>query len=63
MAGNRKLMDEREIILSELEEASDKLAEEGKTPMYVALDGKLAGIVAVADVVKVSSRAAIERLA
>ncbi len=62
LAGNRKLMDERGISLSELEAASDRLAEEGKTPMYVALDEKIAGIIAVADVVKQSSRAAIESL-
>lgn len=62
LAGNRKLMDERGISLSALEEASDRLAGEGKTPMYVAVDGRLAGIVAVADVVKASSKAAIECL-
>lgn len=62
LAGNRKLMEERGISLAELESDSDRLAEEGKTPMYVALDNRLAGIVAVADVVKASSRAAIERL-
>lgn len=62
LAGNRKLMDEQNISLAGMEEISDKLAEEGKTPMYVAIDGELAGIVAVADVVKESSRAAIERL-
>jgi Cu+-exporting ATPase len=62
LAGNRKLMDERGISLSQLEAESDRLAGEGKTPMYVAIDGRLAGIVAVADVVKRSSRAAIESL-
>ncbi len=62
LAGNRKLMDERGISLGELAASSDRLAEEGKTPMYVALDGRLAGIIAVADVVKHSSRAAIESL-
>lgn len=62
LAGNRKLMEERGISLKELEAASDRLAEEGKTPMYVALDEKIAGIIAVADVVKQSSRAAIESL-
>lgn len=62
LAGNRKLMDERNISLAGMEESSDRLAEEGKTPMYVALNGQLAGIVAVADVVKESSRAAIESL-
>jgi Cu+-exporting ATPase len=62
LAGNRKLMDERGISLEALEADSDRLAEEGKTPMYVAVDGKLAGIVAVADVTKDSSKAAIKRL-
>ncbi len=62
LAGNRKLMVEREISLEGMEETSDRLAEEGKTPMYVAVDGRLAGIVAVADVVKESSRRAIDRL-
>ena len=62
LAGNRKLMDEQNISLAGMEEISDRLAEEGKTPMYVAINGELAGIVAVADVVKESSRAAIERL-
>ena len=67
LTGNKKLMDERNISFAELETESDKLAAEGKTPMYVAfgnsaLDGKPAGIIAVADVVKLSSKAAIESL-
>jgi Cu+-exporting ATPase len=62
LAGNRKLMEERNIPLAELEADSDRLAGEGKTPMYVALDGKAAGIVAVADVLKKSSKEAIESL-
>ena len=62
LVGNRKLMDERGISLEELEGESDRLAEEGKTPMYVAADGRLAGIIAVADVVKPSSAKAIEKL-
>ena len=62
LAGNRTLMDERGVDLSALDMASDRLAGEGKTPMYVAVDGQLYGIAAVADVVKPSSRAAIERL-
>ncbi|HAE62118.1 MAG TPA: heavy metal translocating P-type ATPase, partial [Eubacteriaceae bacterium] len=59
--GNKKLMDDRNIRLT-LDEESDKLAKEGKTPMYVAIDEKLAGIIAVADVVKESSKKAIEVL-
>jgi Cu+-exporting ATPase len=62
LAGNRKLMDERNIPLAGLEASSDRLAGEGKTPMYIALDGRAAGIVAVADVLKKSSKAAVERL-
>jgi len=62
LAGNRKLMDERNISLTELEMTPDRLAGEGKTPMYVALNGQASGIVAVADVLKPSSRAAIETL-
>ena len=62
LAGNRKLMDERGISIRELETASDALASDGKTPMYVAFDGRLAGIIAVADVVKESSRAAVSQL-
>ncbi|HWQ79856.1 MAG TPA: heavy metal translocating P-type ATPase [Anaerovoracaceae bacterium] len=62
LLGNKKLMDDRNISLSELEQESDRLAEEGKTPMYIAMDEKLAGIIAVADVMKASSRKAIEKL-
>lgn len=56
------MMTEQNISLHLLEQESDRLAEEGKTPMYVAVDHQLAGVVAVADVVKASSKAAIERL-
>jgi Cu+-exporting ATPase len=62
LIGNRKLMDERGVALGELETDSDRLAGEGKTPVYAALDGEIAGIVAIADVVKPSSKAAIESL-
>ncbi|MGE5614447.1 MAG: heavy metal translocating P-type ATPase [Bacillota bacterium] len=62
LIGNRKLMDERNISLGELESQSDRLANEGKTPMYVAVDDKISGIIAVADVVKESSAKAIQKL-
>ena len=62
LIGNRRLMEERGIALGALEAQADRLASEGKTPMYVACDGSLCGIVAVADVVKPNSRAAIETL-
>lgn len=62
LLGNKKLMIEKNIDLSQLISDSDRLASEGKTPMYVAIDGILKGIVAVADVVKPSSRNAINAL-
>src|SRR5699024_8162646 len=45
-----------------LEDTSDRLAEEGKTPMYISMDGELAGIIAVADVIKENSKKAIDKL-
>lgn len=60
--GNKKLMDQEEIELLDLEEVSNKLASEGKTPMYIAINKKLAGIIAVADTVKINSKDAIEKL-
>ncbi len=62
LIGNRKLMEEREISLQELQKTSDQLAGEGKTPMYVAMDDRIAGIIAVADVLKESSAKAIKKL-
>ena len=62
LIGNRRLMDEYSISLQRLEVESDALATAGKTPMYVAGDGQLLGIIAVADVVKESSKAAIAKL-
>ncbi len=62
LLGNLKLMRDRSIDTGELEKAARRLADEGKTPMYVALDGRPAGIVAVADRVKEDSKEAIETL-
>lgn len=61
-AGNVKLMNEQNILIDELQSEADRLAGEGKTPMYVVFDGKLAGMIAVADVVKESSARAIRKL-
>jgi len=61
LLGNKKLMDDRNIEIT-LQDESDKLASEGKTPMYITIDNKLAGIIAVADVMKSSSKRAIEVL-
>jgi Cu+-exporting ATPase len=62
LLGNKKLMLEKSVNISSLDETSDRLASEGKTPMYIAIDGNLAGIIAVADTVKASSKKAIESL-
>ncbi len=61
LLGNKKLMDDRGIQIT-LQDESDRLAEEGKTPMYIAIENKLSGIIAVADVVKENSKAAIAAL-
>jgi Cu+-exporting ATPase len=61
LLGNKKLIDDRKIEIT-LQKESDKLAEEGKTPMYVTVDNQLAGIIAVADIMKPSSKRAIEVL-
>ena len=61
LIGNKKLMEDRNIELTLVTE-SERLAMEGKTPMFVAVDGKEAGVVAVADVIKKSSKKAVEVL-
>ena len=55
-------MNGKGIDLNGYTEHADRLAEEGKTPMYVSIDSKLKGLIAVADVVKPSSLAAIKTL-
>jgi P-type Cu2+ transporter len=62
LVGNRKLMGESGVNASELEARATTLAEVGKTPMFVAVDGELAGIVAVADTIKPSARETLRRL-
>jgi len=62
LLGNLKLMGDRGVPLNGLEAGAAALADDGKTPMYVAIDGKPAGIVAVADTVKEDSREAIRAL-
>ncbi|MCL2354227.1 MAG: heavy metal translocating P-type ATPase, partial [Defluviitaleaceae bacterium] len=62
LIGNKRLMDNREIDITTYTADSDALAEDGKTPMYMAIDKAIAGIIAVADVIKPTSRAAITKL-
>jgi Cu+-exporting ATPase len=62
LIGNLKLMQREQIDLGDLAARSQALADDGKTPMFVALDGRAAGILAVADTVKEDSQAAIAAL-
>tara|TARA_B100000315_G_scaffold252973_1_gene290846 strand:- start:12485 stop:14944 length:2460 start_codon:yes stop_codon:yes gene_type:complete len=61
LIGNLKLMNEKKIEVV-LREEAERLASQGKTTMYLTVDGKLEGLVAVADVIKKSSVNAIHRL-
>lgn len=60
--GNRKIMDRSKIDISNIEAKAHNLADSGKTPMFIAIDGVLAGIIAVADTVKENSKKAVEAL-
>ncbi|SMC25795.1 Cu+-exporting ATPase [Clostridium acidisoli DSM 12555] len=62
LLGNKKLMDTSNIYMENLEEVSNRLSGEGKTPMYIAVEDKLIGIIAVADTVKQNSAKAIKKL-
>lgn len=59
--GNLQLINNEGIDNTLLSE-SERLADEGKTPMYVAVDGILSGIIAVADTTKPNSKKAIDKL-
>ncbi|WP_081445695.1 heavy metal translocating P-type ATPase [Brachyspira pilosicoli] len=62
LMGNDKLMNKENINIENYNSYMDKLSKEGKTPMYVAYDNKLLGIIAVADKLKKESIEAINRL-
>ncbi len=62
LVGSRKLMDESGVLEDGLAPRFEELSAAGKTPVFVAVDGKPAGLVAVADVVREESKEAIERL-
>lgn len=62
LVGNRKLMRERHVDFDPLMAQAEALEAEGKTVMFVALDGKAAGLIAVADTLKEHSLEAIRRL-
>lgn len=60
--GNRKLMNNKNIEISNIEDGIVKLEHEGKTAMLIAVDNIISGIIAVADTVKEHSKDAIEEL-
>ena len=62
LIGSRRLMDENGVDCGEYAEKADELSGEGKTTIFAAVDGRLLGVLAVADTVRETSRAAIERL-
>ena len=65
LLGNAKLLRDRAVALDGAEDQAARLAGEGRTPMFAAVDGRFAGLVAVADQIKPESRdavAAMQRL-
>jgi Cu+-exporting ATPase len=60
--GNAALMQDYAIDVSPVADQASALSDAGRTPMYVARDGALAGLLAVADPIKERARAAIERM-
>ncbi|HEU4456779.1 MAG TPA: copper-translocating P-type ATPase [Longimicrobium sp.] len=62
LLGNEKLMRDRGMDVDGWTARAEALADGGKTPMYAAVDGKLAGLIAVADTIKPESREAVREL-
>ena len=62
LIGNKALMDREHISTNGLEARAETLAGDAKTPMYVAVDGEAAGLVAVADTIRESARRAVTAL-
>jgi Cu+-exporting ATPase len=60
--GNEALLADYAVAIDPLRAEAERLSSEGRTPVYVAVDGALAGLLAVADPIKTTSRAAIARL-
>ncbi|ADF38749.1 heavy metal translocating P-type ATPase [Priestia megaterium] len=62
LVGTRKLMNQHKVNIDTALEEMTNLEREGKTAMLVALDGKYAGMLAVADTIKATSKEAVSRL-
>lgn len=62
IGGNAALIKSKGMLDADIKALGERLADEGKTPLYFAFDGRIAGIIAVADVVKEDSGQAISEL-
>ncbi len=62
LIGNRKLMTDRDIDIAALDDTASELAQQAQTPMYMAVGGKAAGLISVADAIKPDSKKAIQRM-
>lgn len=62
LIGNLRFMDVSGVNLKKSKDIADKLAGEGKTPMFVALENEVIGIIAVADTIKSSSKETVNKL-
>ena len=62
LLGNAKLLRDRNIEIKDLIEKAENFAQEGKTPIYIALNGNAAGVIAVADTLKENSIQSVEKL-
>ncbi|MDD6072343.1 MAG: heavy metal translocating P-type ATPase [Clostridiales bacterium] len=60
--GNYKFISSKVVITEDMKMQSERLSEEGKTPLFFAVDGTFIGMIAVADVIKEESREAVEQL-
>jgi len=62
LKGNLALMKENNIILDDLEDIATAIADDGKTPIFICIDGKAAGIIAVADTLKDNAESIVDGL-
>jgi len=60
--GNRKLMEERKVAFHGLLEKAERFSGEGKTPIFLAVEERMAGIIAVADTLKQNSKEAVDAI-
>jgi Cu+-exporting ATPase len=62
LVGSHKLMQDKDIACGKLDEVAAQLAGVGKTPLFVAIDGRVAGLIAVADTLKPYAKDVVEAL-